>query len=112
MSDYDTGYEDGYEAGKEASRDESFKDGEEYGYKEGLDAGREEGLEAGFESGKEAGENEVREEMDGVIYNLHTELESYRSRVRWLKEEIHNLRKVNATITRALSESTRNGNIQ
>lgn len=110
--DYDSGYEDGYDAAREATYDEAYKDGEEYGYKDGLENGRAEGLEAGFEEGKEVGANEMREELENIIDNLNQEILSYRARIRTQKEQIRNLRIENATITRTISESTRDGSLQ
>lgn len=110
--DYDSGYEDGYDAAREATYDEAYKDGEEYGYKDGLETGRAEGLEAGLEEGKEIGAKEAREELENIIDNLNQEILSYRSKIRGQKEQIKELRIANATITRTISESTRDRSLQ
>lgn len=110
--DYDSGYEDGYDAAREAIYDEAYKDGEEYGYKDGLEEGRKQGLEAGLEEGKEIGTKETQEELESVIDNLNQEIFNYRSKIRVQKEQIKKLRIENATITRTISESTRDRNLQ
>lgn len=110
--DYDSGYEEGYDAGREATYDEAYKDGEQYGYKDGHEAGMITGKEEGYESGKEEGDKAAREELGNVIDNLQQELYNYRSMIRTMKEQIKDLRIENATITRTISKSTRERNLQ
>lgn len=101
--DYDSGYEEGYEDGSKATYDEAYKDGHE--------AGMITGKEEGYESGKEEGGKEAREELDNIVYNLNQEIYSYRAMIRTMKEQIKDLRIENATITRTISESTRDRNL-
>lgn len=111
MSDaYDTGWDDGYNKGKEVGYEDGYSTGESYGYKDGFEAGKNEGIETGHESGKEEGEKETESKFEPIIQNLNDEIQNYRSTILWLKEEIRKLRIENATITRTISESTRDGN--
>lgn len=103
-NDYKAGYDAGYDQGMDE------------GYNDGLTDGRQENSDSAYEEGYENGKQEITEksesDISGLIYNYNNQISDYRNTIRILKEEIYNLRKENAAITRSIPKSNINGDSQ
>lgn len=75
-------------------------------YTDGFNEGKAEGIESGYNDGFSDGKDEAEQEISSIRNHYQGQISDYRYTIKCLKQELHNLRKEYATITRTISKST------
>jgi flagellar biosynthesis/type III secretory pathway protein FliH len=86
--------------------DNAYTDGFNEGKAEGRESGYNDGITDGFADGKYEAEQEAEQEISSIRNHYQGQISDYRYTIKCLKQELHNLRKEYATITRTISKST------